>query len=123
VRRSKGPAVILIGHGSRVPGSDRAMRRVARALRKDKQFRRVACAYLEFNTPSIADAIDQALAGGSQEVRLIPYFVHAGSHVVEHIPQIVREAVKRHSPKAKIKLCPYLGFHQNLVSVVKERLR
>ncbi len=96
---------------------------MAGALRKDEQFGRVICAYLEIDSPSISKAIELAVTGGFNEVRVFPYFVHTGGHVLRHIPEIVRRAAKRHGPGVKIKLCPYLGFHEKIVSVVRERLR
>ena len=114
--------MILIGHGSRARGSDLAMKKVAAVLRNDKKFGSVACAYLEINSPSIPEAIQQAVASGANEVKLLPYFVHTGRHVLEDIPRIHRESVSRHGSKTKIKLCAYLGFHPSIVRVVKERL-
>ena len=80
------------------------------------------CAYLEINSPSIADAIGQAAARGAGEVRVLPYFVLSGRHVNKHIPQIVRQARKK-NPGVRIKLCSYLGYDPRIVDVVRDRIR
>ena len=114
--------VVLVGHGSRTRGFDTAMRRVAATLRREKFFREVCCAFLEAARPSIPEAIDRCIKRGASEVRVLPYFVLTGKHVIHDIPKIIQEASQRHASVAKIILCPYLGYHEKIVSVVKQRI-
>ena len=99
------------------------MRKLKKALLKEKKFREIFLAYLDINKPSIPEAIDLAVRRGAQEIRLLPYFLLAGKHVNLHIPQIVSQARKKYGKKVSLVLCPYLGYHEKLVGVVKERLR
>ena len=115
--------MVVVGHGSKTPGFDAAMRRTASALRKTKNYREVCCAFLEVSKPSIPEAIACCVESGSSEVRVLPYFVLTGKHVIRDIPGIVRDAARRHARKAKIILCPYLGYHPKLVSLVRQRIR
>ncbi len=121
--RSSKPAVILVGHGSRARGFDAAMKRVAAALRRTKRYAEVRCAFLEVSKPSIPDAIGDAVSSGAREVRVLPYFVLTGNHVVRDIPEIVRAEKKRHARVSRVVLCPYLGYHPKLVAVVAQRIR
>ena len=114
---------MLVGHGSKARGFDSAMKRVAAALRRTKNYREVRCAFLEVSKPSIPDAVSHCIQDGAREVRLLPYFVLTGNHVRHDIPGIVRETAARHAGRAKIILCPYLGYHPKLVSVVRQRIR
>lgn len=98
------------------------MIQVARRLRLGS-FREVTCAYLEINPPSIPEALLRAVRRGARDIRVLPYFVLAGNHVREDIPRIVRFEARRWKRKAKIRLCPYLGYHEKIVSVVKERIQ
>ncbi len=98
------------------------MKRVARSLRKSL-FSSVRCAYLEISAPSIPKGIARAVREGAREVRVLPYFVLSGRHIREHIPAIVSEERKRWKGKAKIVLCPYLGYDERIVGVVRDRLR
>ena len=116
-------AAVLVSHGSKAPGFDSAMKRVAAALRRGKDFKEVCCAFLEVARPSIPEAIDRCVERGAKEVRILPYFVLTGKHVIHDIPEIVQEASHRHAQRAKIVLCPYLGYDSKIVSVVKRRLR
>ena len=104
-----------------MPGSDFAMQKVAKALGKEKKYAHVFCAFLEISEPSIPDAIESAFKKGASEIKLVPYFVHIGRHVSEDIPKIASLASKKY-PKVKIKLCPYLGYDEKLVEIVRKRL-
>ena len=119
--RSSKPAVILVGHGSRAPGFDSAMKRVAARLRRG-DFRSVRCAFLEISTPSIPDALRSAIRQGATEVRVVPYFVSSGRHIRNDIPAILTAERKRWGKAARIVLCPYLGFDERIVRVVEDRI-
>ena len=116
-------AVIIVGHGSREKGFQAAMEKVASGIRKDGRFGEVVCAYLEITAPSIERAIERCVKKKAAQIRVLPYFVLTGNHVLYDIPGIVRQAAARHSGKAKIILCPYLGYHPKLVAVVRQRIR
>ena len=111
-----------MGHGSKAKNFDSAMKRIAGSLRKGP-FSSVHCAYLEITAPSIPEAIGRAVREGAKEIRVVPYFVLSGRHIREHIPQIAAEERARWKGKAKITLCPYLGFDERIAAVVKDRLR
>ena len=113
---------MLVGHGSKTRGFDKAMRKVARQLRRDRLYSEVCCAFLEVSLPSIPEAISNCVEKGAAEVRVLPYFVLTGKHVTGDIPRIVAAEAKKHRPQARILLCPYLGYHPGIVSVVKERV-
>lgn len=120
MRSSKAPEAILVGHGSKTPGFDAPMKRTARALRAAGW--KVRLAYLEVNSPSIPEAVASAVGEGAREVRILPYFILKGKHVVKDIPGIVREARVRHGRSVRIRLCPYLGYDERIVEVVRRRL-
>lgn len=114
-------ALLLVGHGSRRKGFQRAMERVAGALERGRGWDAVDCAYLEITPPLISDAIDRLCADGASEVTVIPYFLLSGRHTAEHIPKIVSDARKRWRGRSRIKLGPYLGYHKKIADIVAER--
>lgn len=116
-------AVLLIGHGSKAPGFEKAMREVSRALTKTDEYARVGLAYLEVTKPSIPEAVNQLIESGFLKIILMPYFLLTGMHVREDIPEIVRELARKHRGKAKILLSPYLGFDDKIVELVQKRIR
>ncbi len=114
--------VVLVGHGSKMPGFAAPMEKVARTLRAEKRYFSVVCAYLEISKPSIKEAVRQLARRGCRDIRVLPYFLLNGLHVVKDIPEIIRHARRMHRG-VRVGLCPYLGYHEKIVSAVKDRLR
>lgn len=115
-------AVLLVGHGSKLTGSNAALERVISALREKEPATFFQSAFLELQSPNIVEGIKLCLRQGADEVVVVPYFVQTGRHVVEDIPRIVAEA-KAEFPGKSICLAEYLGFDQRVVSVVADRIR
>ena len=64
--------------------------------------------FLELAEPSIADGIQRYAAEGVNEIVLLPYFLSAGKHIAQDIPEIVAEQRNRY-PHIDMQLCDYLG--------------
>ena len=99
------------------------MEKLAARLRQAGKHDFVSCAYLEITRPSIQESIDRFVQKGAKEVLVLPYFLLMGYHTKFDIPKIVSAQKKKYRQRARIKLCPYLGYHEKIVSVVQERLR
>ncbi|ACY17762.1 sirohydrochlorin chelatase [Haliangium ochraceum] len=94
-------AFLLIAHGSSDPSWAEPFRQLA-------QHSGAGLAFLDLAEPSIADAVDQAVAAGARTLRLLPLFMAVGKHVKRDIPAIVDELRARH-PACAIELLPALG--------------
>ena len=115
-------SVVLVGHGSKLENSGEALHKVCVSLRKKEPDTFFQVAFLELNSPSIPEAVRLCVDSGAKQVKVLPYFVLGGNHVKNHIPDIMVNVKKEHRGKASIVLCDYLGFHEKIVEVVKERL-
>ena len=113
--------VLLIAHGSRAAQTEvdhAAMcEQVAAASGAD-----VRPAYLEISSPSIPEAIDRAIADGATDVRLVPFFLHLGTHVARDLPGIADDAATRH-PDARITVEEHLGSDPALIALLAGRVR
>jgi sirohydrochlorin ferrochelatase len=115
-------AYLLIGHGSRVPGANALLRRVARSLRQRLRGAPVLACFLEAAAPGLPAGIDRLVARGARRILLVPYFLYLGGHVEHDLPQEAARAGRRH-PGASIRLAPPLGFDRRLVAIVADRIR
>lgn len=115
-------AVLLVGHGSKLAGSNAALEKVISALQKKDPATFFQSAFLELQSPNILEGIKLCFREGAEEVVVVPYFVQTGRHVVEDIPRIVAEA-RAAFPQKSICLADYLGFDERIVSVVTDRIR
>lgn len=114
-------AVILLGHGSRVPGAGEGMERIAARMRERLDGAIVEISYMSKQGPSFAEALERCVARGAEKVIVIPYFLHAGLHIREDIPSILEEKAKEF-PDVEIILGKNLGFDECLVDLVLKRL-
>ena len=115
-------AVLLVGHGSKLAGSNAALEQVILALRKRDSATFFQSAFLELQKPNIVEGIELCLHQGADEIVVVPYFVQTGRHVVADIPRIVTEA-KAKFPEKGIRLAEYLGFDEKMVSIVINRIQ
>jgi sirohydrochlorin ferrochelatase len=113
--------VLLIAHGSRRPQANDDLSRLAEAVRDTGRFGFVEIAYLEIAEPAIAEGARRLIDRGARSVRLLPFFLSAGAHVVEDL-EAHRGELSREFPEVHFTLCPPLGLHPKLVEVVLERL-
>lgn len=113
-------AVVLAAHGSRATDANDAHRALVHAIdhRVDVS---VGAAFLELAEPSIPDAIDAAVAAGAATVVVLPYFLHPGRHLREHIPALVAEAADRH-PDRSIVLTGAFGDDHAIIDLLVDQV-
>lgn len=111
-----GDVVVVAAHGSRAAAANEAHRAVVARLAQQVPAR-VVPAFLELTEPSIAEAIDAAVASGAATVVVLPYFLHPGRHLTEDLPRIVAEATARH-PDRSVRLAASFGADPALADVL-----
>ncbi len=101
---------ILVAHGSRRAAANDEIARFAESLLPAlaKRFDLAGHAFWELAEPSLAQMIDRQVAEGATHIRLFPYFLAEGKHVVKDLPSVITE--KQHQyPGLDIALLPHLG--------------
>ncbi len=114
-------AVLLIAHGSRRPEANADLARLAEMVRERGDYGVVEIAYLELAEPTIPQGIARSVYQGAKRILMMPYFLSAGSHVVEDLERFRQEAAERY-PSARVQLCPPLGLHPLMVDLVMTRI-
>ena len=115
-------AVILLGHGSRVPGAGDALVRVAENLRKRLSDTRVESCYMSRLGPHFPETFAMLVEGGARNVVVIPYFLFTGLHIQLDIPEMLQRCCLEH-PAVRVVYGEPLGFHESLVDIVEERVK
>lgn len=116
--------IILIGHGSpskEAGDIDGTVQSLHRMMHPDCGGNCVRAAYLQFNKPSITEAIDKAAKDGAERIIIHPYFLSGGVHVTKSIPAIINEAKASH-PDVKFIYTEPLGPHDKLAEIILERV-
>ena len=108
-------ALLIVAHGSRRAESNDEVRALTEQLRPqaESEFDYVTCAFLELADPLIPAGLEQCLQAGAKEVVLLPYFLSAGRHVTQDIPNIVAEFTAS-QPSLEVQIAPHLGTAPNL---------
>ena len=92
----KRTALLLILHGSPNEEANSPAVALAAQLQTDPQYERVMVAYMECNAPSIPAAIDQLAAAGIQRIIAIPWFLHAGRHLILDVPELLESGGQKY---------------------------
>lgn len=113
--------IIILGHGSRVPGAGDNMQRVAEGLKTDCGYESVAVCNMSRLGPHFPEVLKQCVAEGATEVLVMPYFLHEGLHLKLDIPEMLQKAGEQY-PNVKIVLGHNLGFDELLVQLMVMRI-
>jgi len=114
-------AVILLAHGSQSSGAGEGVQEVASQVRERLGGSRVILAFLQFNHPNLAEAIEQAVAEGMKRIVVVPFFLASGAHVREDIPEGLKQA-RLKNPGAEILLSPPLLPDPRIAEILVDRV-
>jgi precorrin-8X/cobalt-precorrin-8 methylmutase len=118
--------VIILCHGSR---GQRGIVEVPEALRRVTEGVKpllppgveVIGAALQFNHPTLEEAVESLAVGGVERIVIMPYFLFSGRHITEDIPQLV-EKLKYSYPDKKFIVTNPLGLEEHFIVSVAERI-
>ncbi|MGK2953395.1 MAG: sirohydrochlorin chelatase [Thiobacillus sp.] len=113
------PSLLIIAHGSRRAASNDEVRTLAEAVRAHpgQAYDHIETAFLELAEPSIPDGLIALAAKGATEIVAFPYFLAAGTHVAQDIPEAIAEFTATH-PAIKVRMTPHLGASTTLPAAI-----
>ncbi len=114
-------AILLIAHGSRRQEANDDLFKLADMVRKARPDSVVASSFLELTEPTIPQGAEKCVASGAKRVLMFPYFLSAGTHVVDDLEEF-RTSFAEKWPDIEFKVCPHLGLHPLMVEIVFDRL-
>jgi len=79
-------------------------------------------AALQFNHPTLEEAVESLAVRGVERIVIMPYFLFPGRHVTEHIPQLV-EKLKRIYRERQFIMANPLGLEEHFIGSVVERIQ
>ncbi len=112
-------ALLVVAHGSRREQSNTEIKELAQriAAQAGQDFDLVECAFLELADPLIPDGLKSLASQGAKTIRVLPYFLAAGTHVASDIPSEVEKG-KAELNDVDVEILPYLGTHSELPSLM-----
>ncbi|MDQ3247801.1 MAG: sirohydrochlorin chelatase [Chloroflexota bacterium] len=113
-------AVILIGHGSLRSASGSAMIRIATRLREQGLAPLVEAAFLNYNRPTLAEAVAKCQTQGATKIIIQPYFLIEGVYVRNDLPALVRTVAVDY-PTLRFEVAEAFGDHPALAKLALKR--
>lgn len=116
-------ALLIVAHGSRRKESNDEVRRLAKRIDENSgpAFDLVTSAFLEISSPQIDSAVADLVDEGATEIKVFPYFLAAGTHVVNDIPKILDEE-KSNYPAVDFETLPHLGALQGISTLILNQI-
>jgi sirohydrochlorin cobaltochelatase len=109
--------ILLFAHGARDPRWSAPLERLAEVVRSGDASVEVGLAFLEFMSPTLPEAIAQAVGQGVAHIRVVPVFLAAGGHVKRDLPRMLEEAKALH-PGLVVELAPVLGEDEGVIAAM-----
>lgn len=109
--------LILFAHGARDPRWADTVNAVAQRCRAQAPGVPVQCAFLEFMTPDLAQAVDLLVARGVTDLRVAPVFLAAGGHVLRDLPDRLADIAARH-PGLSVQVGDALGSLPSVIDAM-----
>lgn len=110
-------AIILLGHGSRVPEAAKNMEKTAARLKDKHGYAMVEICFMSRLGPHFPEVFEYCVGRGATKVLVIPYFLHMGLHLLLDIPKMMQEEGQKY-PQVELVLGKGLGFDELLVDLV-----
>ncbi|HCS53041.1 CbiX/SirB N-terminal domain-containing protein [Rubinisphaera sp.] len=114
-------AILLIAHGSRRQQANDDLFKLADMVRKARPDSVIESSFLELTEPTIPQGAEKCVASGATRVLMFPYFLSAGTHVVDDLEEF-RHNFAEKWPNVEFKVCPHLGLHPLMVEIVFDRI-
>ena len=113
--------IVVAGHGSRDPDAVREFEALVELVRARAPNDVVTHGYLEFSSPTIAEAVTANLEAGSRQVAVVPGVLLAARHAKNDMPAEV-QAMARDYPDVDFHFGAPLNLHPKLLQLAQERI-
>jgi len=103
--------LLLFAHGARDPAWARSFEAVAQRIGARRPQTPLVLAYLEFMSPSMAEAAQFLAAAGCTTVHIVPLFLGTGGHVRKDVPALIESLQAQYGERIRWQLHSTIGDH------------
>ena len=100
--------LVLFAHGARDPEWAEPFRAIAARVAATRPDLDVKLAFLEFQSPALADAINGMVQSGHNRIRIAPLFMAQGGHLKNDVPKLL-DSIRSSHPSLQLDLLPAIG--------------
>lgn len=116
-------SLVIVAHGSRREHSNNEVLELTASLQNkiQNEYPIIETAFLELASPSIEEAIDKCIKQGATDIKILPYFLSAGIHVHQDIPQEAERA-SMGNKQINVEILPHLGSSLMMLGLLEKLL-
>lgn len=114
--------ILVVAHGSRAKETEATLEAVLDMLKKKNPEIILEHAFMEFSEKTIGIAVDKLLEKGVTEIKVVPYFLFAGIHLKEDIPNMIKEYMAD-KPEINVIMGETLGADPRLCDILIDRIK
>lgn len=118
--------ILILAHGSRQNETENTLRKiidmVKAELETDINTNLIEYAFLQFSDNNLETGLKKLVDQGAIKIKIIPYFLFDGVHILEDIPSEINEFLKGY-PEVEISFGQTLGTDKRLAQIVVDRVR
>src|SRR5215213_6319054 len=116
-----GPALLVVGHGSRDPRGAREFHELVGLVRRRYPSLMVEGGFIELSRPPISECVDRLAEGGARDVAAVPLMLLSAGHAKDDIPAtLVREKMNHRGMSFRYGRA--LGIRPELLELMDERV-
>jgi sirohydrochlorin cobaltochelatase len=121
IEKGAGPALLIVGHGSRDPRGAREFHELVALVRECNPTLSVEGGFIELSRPPISECVNRLAGGGARNIAAVPLMLLAAGHAKDDIPAtLVRE--KMSHPEVGFEYGRALGLRPELLELMDEKI-
>jgi len=113
----KKQALILFAHGARDARWAEPFQRLQQIVQAQASDVTVALAFLELMSPRLPELAAELIAGGAEEITIVPVFFGQGGHVLRDLPAMV-ETLRTTYPQTSFKTADAVGEDAKVLQAI-----
>ena len=112
-------ALIIVAHGSKMKSSNDEIVTIVEKIKETNENTNLHIfhAFLELSEPSLFITINNAINKNCKKIKIFPYFLAAGKHVLEDIPCEIKK-IKKQYPELEFILLPHIGLCNGIEKMI-----
>jgi sirohydrochlorin ferrochelatase len=118
--------ILILAHGSRQSETENTLQKIIEMVKEELKSglntNLIEYAFLQFSANNLETGLKKLVDRGVTEIKVIPYFLFAGIHILEDIPAEIDEFLKEY-PNVKISFGQTLGADKRLAQIVVDRIK
>ena len=127
VERGEDTAVVLIGHGSKLPYNKEVLEELGKRIEMRGIFKAARVAFMQLNSPSIEDVLRELAEDGTKRIVALPVFLADGVHTTEDIPEKLKIAFEgawaNLGRDIKLVYAKPIGADERIVDILLDRVK